>query len=243
MYDLDFTHWDESHLADDWSTLRSQFYGESVRQKVELPAHRHVPRAARGVRAGRPRRGHRRGRRHRGGARARRSSGRCIESSKRNGEAVLLHEVIDGRPGGPERLRDSIVPVVRGADLDFAALPGRLSADPVPAGLDVGCSVRVVRIAPGPAHAAPCTRTATRSSTSSSGTRQRLGGRRADAGRGRATSSLVPAGVPHATVATGDDGPRAGLLLPAPRPRGQHRGAGRPPPQLTAVRRPAPPSW
>jgi predicted dehydrogenase len=37
MYDLDFTHWDESHLADDWSTLRSQFYGESVRQPVELP--------------------------------------------------------------------------------------------------------------------------------------------------------------------------------------------------------------
>ncbi len=37
MYDLDFTHWDESHLADDWSTLRSQFYGESERQPVELP--------------------------------------------------------------------------------------------------------------------------------------------------------------------------------------------------------------
>ncbi len=36
-YDLDFTHWDESHQADDWSTLRSQFYGESVRQQVELP--------------------------------------------------------------------------------------------------------------------------------------------------------------------------------------------------------------
>lgn len=36
MYDLDFTHWDESHQADDWSTLRSQFYGESERQRVEL---------------------------------------------------------------------------------------------------------------------------------------------------------------------------------------------------------------
>ncbi len=36
MYDLDFTHWDESHLADDWSSLRSQFYGESERQPVEL---------------------------------------------------------------------------------------------------------------------------------------------------------------------------------------------------------------
>lgn len=37
MYDLDFTHWDESHLADDWSTLRSQYYGESERTLVELP--------------------------------------------------------------------------------------------------------------------------------------------------------------------------------------------------------------
>ena len=37
MYDLDFPHWDESHQADDWSTLRSQFYGESVRQPGELP--------------------------------------------------------------------------------------------------------------------------------------------------------------------------------------------------------------
>lgn len=37
MYDLDFTHWDESHLADDWSTLKSQAYGESVRQPVDLP--------------------------------------------------------------------------------------------------------------------------------------------------------------------------------------------------------------
>ena len=37
MYDLDFTHWDESQLADDWSTLRAQFYGESVRTPVELP--------------------------------------------------------------------------------------------------------------------------------------------------------------------------------------------------------------
>jgi predicted dehydrogenase len=36
MYDLDFTHWDESQLADDWSTLRAQFYGESVRKAVEL---------------------------------------------------------------------------------------------------------------------------------------------------------------------------------------------------------------
>ena len=37
FYDLDFTHWDESHLADKYSILRSQFYGESERQVVELP--------------------------------------------------------------------------------------------------------------------------------------------------------------------------------------------------------------
>lgn len=37
MYDLDFTHWDESHLADDYSTLRSQAYRETERPKVELP--------------------------------------------------------------------------------------------------------------------------------------------------------------------------------------------------------------
>jgi predicted dehydrogenase len=37
FYDLDFTHWDESHQADDWSTLRSQGYGESERPLVELP--------------------------------------------------------------------------------------------------------------------------------------------------------------------------------------------------------------
>jgi UDP-N-acetyl-2-amino-2-deoxyglucuronate dehydrogenase len=37
FYDLDFTHWDESHLADKYSTLLSQFYGESERQVVELP--------------------------------------------------------------------------------------------------------------------------------------------------------------------------------------------------------------
>jgi predicted dehydrogenase len=36
FYDLDFTHWDESHLADKYSTLRSQLYGESERQPVEL---------------------------------------------------------------------------------------------------------------------------------------------------------------------------------------------------------------
>jgi len=36
-YDLDFTHWDESHEADDYSTLVSQAYGQADRSPVELP--------------------------------------------------------------------------------------------------------------------------------------------------------------------------------------------------------------
>ncbi len=38
MYDLDFTHWDESHEADGWSTLVSQAYGEQERAAVDMPA-------------------------------------------------------------------------------------------------------------------------------------------------------------------------------------------------------------
>jgi predicted dehydrogenase len=37
FYDLDFTHWDESHQADKYSTLRSQAHGESERLHVDLP--------------------------------------------------------------------------------------------------------------------------------------------------------------------------------------------------------------
>ncbi len=37
MYDLDFTHWDESHQADEWSTLVSQAYRQQERTPVELP--------------------------------------------------------------------------------------------------------------------------------------------------------------------------------------------------------------
>jgi len=35
-YDLDFTHWDEGHRADDFSELRSQAHGASERPVVEL---------------------------------------------------------------------------------------------------------------------------------------------------------------------------------------------------------------
>lgn len=41
------------------------------------------------------------------------------------------------------------MPVVSSASLRFAELPGRSSADPLPAGTDDAGSVRVVRIAPG----------------------------------------------------------------------------------------------
>ena len=94
MYDLDFTHWDESHLADDWSSLESQFYGESERQKVELPRTdmfreqlEEFGLAIRGQATVEV-----------GAVEAVRALGvvrAVIESSKRNGEAVLLQEVID----------------------------------------------------------------------------------------------------------------------------------------------------
>lgn len=42
------------------------------------------------------------------------------------------------------------MPVVRAADVEYADLPGRQSADPVPAGLGDGYSVRLVRVPPGP---------------------------------------------------------------------------------------------
>ena len=37
MYDLDFTHWDESHHADEWSSLVSQSYRDMTRAPVDLP--------------------------------------------------------------------------------------------------------------------------------------------------------------------------------------------------------------
>jgi predicted dehydrogenase len=94
MYDLDFTHWDESHLADDWSRLRSQFYGESERQAVELPRTdmfreqlEEFARAARGeatVEVG-----------AREAVLALAVVRSVLESSARDGQAVLVEEVID----------------------------------------------------------------------------------------------------------------------------------------------------
>jgi predicted dehydrogenase len=94
MYDLDFTHWDESHQADDWSTLRSQFYGESVRQPVELPRtdmfREQLDEFALAIRG--------EATVEVGAAEAVRALAvvrAVLESSKRNGEAVDLAEVIE----------------------------------------------------------------------------------------------------------------------------------------------------
>ncbi|MDF1595833.1 MAG: Gfo/Idh/MocA family oxidoreductase [Acidimicrobiia bacterium] len=38
MYDLDFSHWDDAHEADAWSSLVSQAYGQQERTPVDLPA-------------------------------------------------------------------------------------------------------------------------------------------------------------------------------------------------------------
>jgi quercetin dioxygenase-like cupin family protein len=93
------------------------------------------------------------------------------------------------------------MPVVPAASLRFAQLPGRLSADPVPAGLDVGASARLVRIPPGPrtphvhplsaeiVYVAGGTGTAWEDDVP---TRVGVG-----------DLVVVPAGVPHATVASG----------------------------------------
>lgn len=93
-YDLDFTHWEESHQADDWSTLRSQFYGESERQLVTLPRTDmfreqldEFALAIRGqatVEVGASE-----------GIRALAVVAAAIESSRRGGSAVTLDEVID----------------------------------------------------------------------------------------------------------------------------------------------------
>lgn len=94
MYDLDFTHWDESHQADDWSSLHSQFYGESVRQRVELrrtdmfreqlEEFGQAIRGAAQVEVGAP-----------DAVRALAVVHAALESSRRNGAAVPVAEVVD----------------------------------------------------------------------------------------------------------------------------------------------------
>ena len=93
------------------------------------------------------------------------------------------------------------MPVVPAGSLHFDALPGRLSANPLPPGLDVGASARIVRIAPGPRtpHVQP------RSAEVvyvAGGTGTAWEGD-VPTGVGEGDLVVVPAGVPHATVASG----------------------------------------
>ena len=95
------------------------------------------------------------------------------------------------------------MPVVPAGSLTFARLPGRLSADPLPPGLEIGASARVVRIAPGPRtphvhpHSAEVVFVAEGSGTAWEDD--------VPTPVGAGDLIVVPAGVPHATVAA-DDG-------------------------------------
>jgi quercetin dioxygenase-like cupin family protein len=91
------------------------------------------------------------------------------------------------------------MPVVPAGSLDFARLPGRLSADPLPPGLAIGASTRVVRIGPGPRtphvhpHSAEVVYVAEGSGTAwEDDVPTRVG---------PGDLIVVPPGVPHATVA------------------------------------------
>lgn len=92
---------------------------------------------------------------------------------------------------------------MRSSELDFAQLSGRRSADPLSALSErSGCSVRVVRVPPGP-------RTPHRHPHSVEVVYVAQGtGRVWEGDRASQVSAgdlvLVPTGAPHATVATGD---------------------------------------
>ncbi len=94
MYDLDFTHWDQSHLADKYSSLRSQAYRETDRPAVELPPtdmfREQLEEFALAIRG--------RAQVEVGSAEAIRALAvvrAALESSKRDGAAVNLTEVIE----------------------------------------------------------------------------------------------------------------------------------------------------
>ena len=93
------------------------------------------------------------------------------------------------------------MPIVRSTDLDFARLPGRLSADPLVGG-DADYSVRVVRVPPG-------ARTPHLHPHSDEVTYVVSGHGHAWEGDmctavGAGDLVVVPRGAPHATVAHGD---------------------------------------
>jgi quercetin dioxygenase-like cupin family protein len=93
------------------------------------------------------------------------------------------------------------MPVVPAGALQFRQLPGRLSADPLPPDMAVGCSARVVRIAPGPRtphrhpHSAEVVYVVGGSGTAWEDD--------VPTAVGPGDLVIVPPGVPHATVATG----------------------------------------
>ena len=96
------------------------------------------------------------------------------------------------------------MPVVRAADLSYADLPGRRAADPLAsAGVATGASARVVRIAPGPRtphvhpHSSEVVYVAAGSGTAWEGD--------VATAVGPGDLVVVPAGIAHATVATGPD--------------------------------------
>lgn len=95
------------------------------------------------------------------------------------------------------------MPVVRRTDLDYAALPGRLSADPVPAEIGADYSVRVVRVPPGPRtpHLHPHSDEVTYVVSGTGSAWE--GDIRTAVGPGDIV--FVPRGAAHATVANGDE--------------------------------------
>ena len=131
------------------------------------------------------------------------------------------------------------MPVVLSGSLSYAALTGRLSADPLPSGTATGCSVRVVRIDPGPRtpHVHP---DSVEIAYVAEGTGTAWEG---DEHHPVAPGDLlvVSAGVPHATVATGDSPlvlvcffPHPDLAANIEELAGPQRGAG--PTDLSAGR-------
>lgn len=95
------------------------------------------------------------------------------------------------------------MPVLPAGQHEFGDLPGRLSANPLPAGLDTGCSVRIVRIEPG-------TRTPHRHPRSAEIVYVASGrGVAWEAGTSSPVSAgdviAIPRGVPHATAAAGGE--------------------------------------
>lgn len=108
------------------------------------------------------------------------------------------------------------MPVIRAGEAPFAELPGRKSADPLPAGLGAaaGVSVRVVEIPPGP-------RTPHRHPHSCEVVYVAAGrGRVWEGDRATALAPgdivLVEAGVSHATVCTGTEPMRLVCFFPHP---------------------------